>query len=61
MYLKLFGNLRNLKIKSSKEYELKLNLKIDEVNNFFQVDNTVDLLSVINESKQNLLDLILTH
>lgn len=58
MYLKLFGNLRNLKIKSSKEYELKLNLKIDEVNNFFQVDNTVDLLSVINESKQNLLDLI---
>lgn len=51
MYLKLFGNLRNLQIKNSSEDIHKLHLNIDEANQYFEIDNTVDLSTVINEPK----------
>lgn len=58
MYLKLFGNLRNLQIKNTSEDIQKLHLNIDEANQYFEIDNTVDLSTVINEPKTLLLNLI---
>ncbi|KAF6061047.1 hypothetical protein FOB64_006616 [Candida albicans] len=47
-------------VESNKMYlnYLKLHLNIDEANQYFEIDNTVDLSTVINEPKTLLLNLI---
>ncbi|KAK6463804.1 mediator complex subunit MED14-domain-containing protein [Scheffersomyces coipomensis] len=50
MKLKLFGNLRNLSIKNSPESFLQLNLKIDEVKNYFEIYDLINLSSRLNET-----------
>ncbi|KAG2734688.1 hypothetical protein G9P44_002694 [Scheffersomyces stipitis] len=48
MKLKLFGKLRNLSIRNSPENFLQLNLKIDEIKNFFEIDDLINLSSRTN-------------
>ncbi|KAK6458852.1 mediator of RNA polymerase II transcription subunit 14 [Scheffersomyces xylosifermentans] len=50
MKLKLFGKLRNLSIRNSPENFLQLNLRIDEVKNFFEIDDLINLSSRINNN-----------
>ncbi|KAI3403352.2 RGR1 [Candida oxycetoniae] len=57
MYLKLFGKLKNSAIKNSPELD-QLNMKIDESNQNFEIETSIDLNEVINETKKHFLNSI---